>query len=365
MLIKDLFYIQSGGTIGEREVYENKGTFPMVTAQTKGDGIAWTIDEAYVREREPQNVIDEECLTWTKNGSKCGKVFYRNYSFYSNADNGVLLLKEKYKKDIDLQYFAYALNSVTDKYVTSRDSKGKLNNAVMSNIDVSALLIDIQEQRCIAKKIREISDLKDALKRLHSELTILLGRQVACDANQSSDESMLIEDLFYVKTGARIIEEEVYQNPGDFPCVTSQTANNGIAWYADINWLDAEYKEKIIRADECLTWTKDGAKCGTFFYRDYAFYPNDHCGVLIPKEEYVRRINLKWFMYTYRKYISTYITSSDNQGMLYNGVVRKIKIPAYLPPIEHQNDIAKRYEEMETMADNIEQALSMIDLIIS
>lgn len=34
---------------------------------------------------------------------------------------------------------------------------------------------------------------------------------------------MKISDIFLVKTGQRITEEEVYQHKGDFPCVTSQT----------------------------------------------------------------------------------------------------------------------------------------------
>ena len=101
---------------------------------------------------------------------------------------------------------------------------------------------------------------------------------------------MKISDVFIVQTGKRITQEDIYFHKGNIPCVTSQTTNDGIAWYGDETWLNENYGEYIVN-EPCITWTKDGAHAGTLFYRDYLFYPNDHCGVLIPKEEYKNKIN--------------------------------------------------------------------------
>jgi hypothetical protein len=157
---------------------------------------------------------------------------------------------------------------------------------------------------------------------------------------------MKISDIFVVKTGQRITEEEVYLNQGDFPCVTSQTSNNGITWYANKDWLAKEHGQAIIEVDECITWTKDGAKCGTLFYRDYPFYPNDHCGVLILKDEYKDSINLKWFIYTKQELIKGFVSQQGSQGMLYNTEMSEIEIEDWIPDREEiQDKYVEQYEK--------------------
>lgn len=173
---------------------------------------------------------------------------------------------------------------------------------------------------------------------------------------------MKISDIFIVKTGQRIIEEEVYENKGDFPCVTSQTTNNGITWYASKEWLLKEHNSSIIDVDECITWTKDGAKCGTLFYRNYPFYPNDHCGVLIPKDEYKKSINLKWFLYTKQEYIKGFVSQQGSQGMLYNSEMSEIEIEYPFPDKDGiQDKVVEQYERLISKKSIIKNTLDRIN----
>lgn len=149
---------------------------------------------------------------------------------------------------------------------------------------------------------------------------------------------MKVKDVFWVKTGKRIVEEEVYHHKGNFPCITSQTSNNGITWHADQEWLLERHGDKIVHADSCITWTKDGAKCGTMFYRDYDFYPNDHCGVLLLKEQFQDELNLKWFVYAYQDAVKNYVTQQGSQGMLYNQEMAEIEIEYPFPDKESVQD---------------------------
>ena len=178
---------------------------------------------------------------------------------------------------------------------------------------------------------------------------------------------MKVSDIFKVKTGKRIIEEDIYNHKGKFPCITAQTQNNGITWYGDEEWLQANYKESIIY-DECITWSKDGAKAGTLFYRNYPFYPNDHCGVLIPKKEYKDKINLKWFVYTQQEYIKGCVTQQNSQGMLYNGEMSELEIQIPLTDkgeidIDYQNRIVEQYEKLQDIKKDLNEKLEAINNI--
>lgn len=175
---------------------------------------------------------------------------------------------------------------------------------------------------------------------------------------------MKISDIFTVKTGQRIIEEEVYKHKGTIPCVTAQTVNEGIAWYADEKWLTKEHKDIIIN-EPCITWSKDGAKCGTLFFRDYKFYPNDHCGVLIPKDEYRDLINLKWFVYTQQEYIKNFVTQQGSQGMLYNAEMESIEVKYPFPDKEKiQDKMAAEFRKLLNISNSINKESEKIRFLL-
>ena len=98
---------------------------------------------------------------------------------------------------------------------------------------------------------------------------------------------VVMSDIFYVICGKRITEEGVYNNIGKMPCITSKTTDDGITWYADEKWLYnfSKGSQNAIIKTECVTWSKDG-NAGSLFYRNYPFYANDHCGILISKSEF-------------------------------------------------------------------------------
>lgn len=177
---------------------------------------------------------------------------------------------------------------------------------------------------------------------------------------------MKIEDVFWIKTGERIIEEDVYNHKGEFPCITAQTSNNGITWYADKEWLKEKHGDAIVNEENCITWTKDGAKCGTMFYRNYSFYPNDHCGVLILREQFEEELNLKWFIYAYQDVVKNYVTQQGSQGMLYNREMAEIEIEYPFPDkVTVQDEIVKKCEQIrsikECLSKKVEQLNSLLE----
>ncbi len=176
---------------------------------------------------------------------------------------------------------------------------------------------------------------------------------------------MKIKDFFLIKTGQRIIEEDIYNHKGDFPCITSQTSNDGITWYGDKEWLEEKHGDAIVNVENCITWTKDGAKCGTMFYRDYSFYPNDHCGVLILKEQFKKELNLKWFIYAYQDVIKNYVTQQGSQGMLYNSEMAEIEIEYPFPDrVTVQDEIVKQYEKIKSIKEHLNQIILQLNVLM-
>lgn len=176
---------------------------------------------------------------------------------------------------------------------------------------------------------------------------------------------MKIKDVFLIKTGQRIIEKDVYNHKGKFPCITSQTSNNGITWYADEEWLKEQHGDAIINQEECITWTKDGAKCGTMFYRNYSFYPNDHCGVLILRDQFKEELNLKWFIYAYQDIVKNYVTQQGSQGMLYNSEMAEIEIGYPFPDREHiQDAIVKQCEKIKSVKESLNNKIVQLNNLL-
>lgn len=177
---------------------------------------------------------------------------------------------------------------------------------------------------------------------------------------------MKINDVFIVTTGPRITQEEVYYHKGNLPCATAQTQNDGITWYCDERYLNDKYPDTVIK-EPCITWAKDGY-AGKMFYRDYNFFPNDHCGVLLLRDEYKDKLLLKFFMYSMQSYIMTCANQPNTQPMLYNETMSNIELPSNIypfPSLKEQNAIVERFERIEEIKQNITKELDKIKCLCS
>ena len=88
-------------------------------------------------------------------------------------------------------------------------------------------------------------------------------------------ETKAVWMMFHLGRGRVISNEEIVANPGQYPVYSSQTENEGIMGYIDTYDFDGDY----------ITWTTDGAKAGTVFYRTGQFNCTNVCGTLLPKNQ--------------------------------------------------------------------------------
>ena len=233
---------------------------------------------------------------------KAGTLFTPKHRFWACSENAIpLLLKKEHFGKIDLNIaILLAQGQIYEK------STGKSDNANANWNMVKDIEIDYSHNEELIGEYKKIK-----LVQICKDFSEFLDKQIKKSVISEGQESKIV-DLFHVTSGVRITEQEVYHHEGNLYCITSQTTNEGKTWRADEQWLKGFKKKnkQVIVNTRCLTWTKDGYNAGTLFYRDYKFYPNDHCGVLLPK---TNKINLKWLMYVYQQLIYSHVTSKKIQ----------------------------------------------------
>ncbi|MBD5097636.1 MAG: hypothetical protein HDT40_11735 [Lachnospiraceae bacterium] len=267
----------------------------------------------------------------------------------------VLYVKENYTKDISLRYVLYRMRALCGLCVTSdKGGNRTFNKTLFEKLEV--VIPGIKEQNKIVEEYTKWETLYDYLLQKKKELQQTISKIVKVNG-----ETYKVSDVFKVSDGKRIKEEEVYYHKGDFPCATAQTKNNGITWYADRKWLESISKKSII-TEPCITWTKDGAKTGTMFYRDYPFYASDHCGVLIPKKEFEKKIYMKWFVFSQEYNIRQAVTARTGQTMLYKKQMEGIIFQ--MPLYEKQVEIAKEYEKLDEINRKIQMIIDKVEQIL-
>lgn len=132
----------------QKYCYENKGEYPVYSANTKGDytiGCIKTYD------------YECECLRITTNGVYAGTVTYLPFQRFSiNGDAGIFIISEE---NIDYRYLEYALRSIRNDYGYGWENKPTNND--IENISIQIPIkddgsFDLEMQKEIASKYKEI-----------------------------------------------------------------------------------------------------------------------------------------------------------------------------------------------------------------
>jgi type I restriction enzyme, S subunit len=154
-----IFELGRGRVISHEDIYNAPGPYPIYSSQTANDGVLGCIDTFD---------FEGDYLTWTTDGAKAGTVFRRSGKFNCTNVCGTL---RPIDRNIDLQYFQYALDRATDFFVR-HDINPKLMNGVMSKIRVPFPPYD--EQHEIGVFLKEHQDrLKPIRIKIESSIEYL------------------------------------------------------------------------------------------------------------------------------------------------------------------------------------------------
>ena len=146
-------------------------------------------------------------------------------------------------------------------------------------------------------------------------------------------KSDIIGNLCFDGRGRVINQEYINTNSGEYPVYSSQTSNDGIFGYIDTYDFDGEY----------VTWTTDGAKAGTVFYRNGKFSCTNVCGTLKSK---VNTINMRYIAYVLNLIAYKFVNHVGNDKLM-NDSMKKIAVP--VPDINLQDEFASYVEEIDKL----------------
>jgi len=139
-------------------IKNNPGIYPLYSSQTTNDGIFGMINNFD---------IDSECLTWTTDGIYAGTVFLRNGKFSMTTHCGALILKEEYKKSINLSFiYHYLKNNLKKIAIGEQNKRVTINIMKYLEIPIPYKLgkIDYKNQLLIAETYGKLEHIREKVK---------------------------------------------------------------------------------------------------------------------------------------------------------------------------------------------------------
>lgn len=240
-----------------------------------------------------------------------------------------------------MDYFILKYQADFLDFVSNKDGNGTFSKEIAENYEIE--LIDVKEQNSFIKEYKK-QNLMSKIKKSISTIDKQIEKIIKIN---HQTKKFLICELFKVISGKRIVEKEVYSNPGELPIVSAQTDNT--FWYADKKWLSTFTKngKSLIFNQSCISWVCVG-RAGIMFYRDFEFYLTDNAGVLIPKSN---KINLKWFIATYQKIRDLGQGDRESQSTMFTEHMSNIEVEIPIKEndeinIDLQNKIYAEYEKI-------------------
>ena len=289
----------------------------------------------------------ENCMGWNRNGVHVGRVFLHKHRFATNDDHRVMLLKVKYRDIMDLKYLRWQ----TEKKLLASGFlySNKCGVAKIKNIAIDIPVdsndnYSLQDQLYLLGKINHIEEIKSKLSMVKDEIESTV---VEFDIGKQFEASNITKFFNCHKGSPKYTLKYIRNHKGPYPVYSSQTTNDGTLGCTDTYDYDVE----------CLTWTTDGIFAGTVFHRNGKFSMTTHCGVLLLKEEYKNKINIRYVHRFLSKILKDYAIGQGNKRLTLS-IMKKvaIKIPITADgqyDVVKQNEICTKYETIDGIKNGI------------
>lgn len=150
--------------------------------------------------------------------------------------------------------------------------------------------------------------------------------------------------LFRISRGVVISKSYIAEHHGQYPVYSSQTENDGCLGCIDTYAVDGER----------ITWTTDGAKAGTVFYRSGKYNITNVCGMI---ECVSSDISCKYVSYVFGVEAPKFVNKAMGNCKLMSNVVENILIP--IPHIAVQDEIVRILDKFTELEKELEKELEL------
>ena len=161
-------------------------------------------------------------------------------------------------------------------------------------------------------------------------------------------EAKAVWMLFRLGRGRVISNEEMGANPGQYPVYSSQTENEGIMGYIDTYDFDGDY----------ITWTTDGAKAGTVFYRTGQFNCTNVCGTLSPRS---KDLDLRFFRHALNIVTSRFVRYDINPKLMNNVMAKiRVQVPSETEQVQIANFLDRKTGQIDELIRIKERRIELL-----
>lgn len=264
-LITDIFHIKNTHSILKKQIIENSGIYPYVTAKEGNNSVESYIsfDMKYIEEGNSILI-----------GGKTLVISYQKNDYFSNdSHNLALYLKDNTKRTKNIQLFLVAsLKSSLSSLYTWGDSISKrsiVNDYVLlpslNGSDPDWFFIDSYMSDIEITTKEYLNDLKHLIKDKKESI------------NLQNWKEFHIYDLFKINSGTKFDRSKMDTSKEVVNFVGRSNFNNGITAKVDIFNNTEPYSEGS------LTLALGGAYLGSCFIQTAPFYTSQNVVVLTPK----------------------------------------------------------------------------------
>lgn len=343
MKISDIFYINQGHQITDEEIYTATGTIPILTANNEIKGYGKT------------SIVTSEflpCLTYPSKAFT-GEIFVQTELFDAN-NTAVLIPKEKYRTEMNLQYFAIAMGKLFLNYLSSESQVSYLSKETLSNIEITYPFPLLEEQNQVVIQYKKLERLKRDISRIIDNIKSLYSYELKL----SKCITLPMAKIALLNKGSnKVSEEMIYKNndPQGIPVYSSATENDGL-----MGKVTEEVYEKFHKQGHVgeLTWTTNGY-AGKVFFRDSKYLYSEKCGRIVVREQYLEKILPQYLCIILNQITYKYKTAESNNGKL--DIIHMEKIPVDIPindrgevDVLTQKKVIELYQKIEAIEDSLE-----------
>lgn len=338
--ISELLDFISETNLVEEYFYEHKGVYPVYSGQTENKGIVSHIDTY------KQN---EDCVTTTTYGNNAGHLFFRTGKYTIGRNCLGIKPKPEYANQINMEWFSYKFQNLFYRLrIGDPHGQRSLNQFLIENVIIKIPSSTIQtSELCIYIKSQTIFDTITKIENEISELLESKSKELVPIFSEPLKKIFKIHSGTNGLTKKFIYENQITDIDDKIPILSSATLQSNTMGFISKNAkCEDGSKIKIFTSPAILVARNGFAGTMNFVYHD-CFTANDHAYVLILKEKWKTRVNLRWFSFQYQELFRNLVTSKSDNATFNKKYAEKQIIQ--ISEIDFQDKIAEKLQILDTL----------------
>ena len=353
MKIIDIFDLNQGHQITDKEIYENEGVCPIFTSRNDIKGY-W--DKTIISKE------DLPCITYPTKAN-IGNA-YVQYDLFDANNTAILIPKPEWKDKIDLEWFKFKLRAIFLNVQTSKGGVSYLNRNIVEEQEIHFPDLSTQKKEFLI--LNEINSKQYTTEKILKLIEKITFSEFICEYEKYQAVDVPVNEIFdFVSGNSGLTEEYIYSlldNPKEkeYDVLTgSVDVNNSLKVF---KCRHPKNSNKLIKvySGEGIHVVRKG-KAGHINYLENGKYTLNDDAYLIYLKNSNYDINLKWIIYTKKELFRTYSSSSDNGTWSKDAFFEHGKID--IPSRAEQDKIVSYFDKIENYNNKLLEIKHKIDLI--